>query len=403
MIEDYFKMAWNGLKTRKLRSWLTMIGIFIGIAAVVALVAVGQGLERTITEQFEELGTDKIFIQPKGQFGVPGLETAVELTKDDVETVSKTKGIEEATGMVAGVIKVEFNEEVIYQFLIGIEEEGKAMYEEFGSWEIEKGREVKKSDSDKVSLGYNYGIEKRVFTKEVNIRDRIKINDEEFKVVGLYKKIGNPQDDAQLYTNDETAREILELDDEVHFILARTSAGEEPSAVAEAVKKELRKARDLERGEEDFTVQTFEELIESVQAILGVVQTVLVGIAAISLIVGGIGIMNTMYTSVLQRTQEIGVMKAIGARNRNIATLFVIESGMLGLFGGAIGIVLGMGIAKMVEVAAEGFGYGIIKVYFPWYLILGALAFSFAIGTISGVLPAVRASRLKPVDALRYE
>jgi len=403
MIEEYFKMAWNGLKTRKLRSWLTMIGIFVGIAAVVALVAVGQGLEKSITEQFEELGTDKIFIQPKGQFGVPGLETAVELTKDDIETVSKTKGIDEATGMVAGIVKVEFDDEIIYQFLIGIEEEGKSMYEEFGSWEIEKGREVKESDSNKVSLGYNYGIEKRVFTKEVNLRDMIKINDEEFRVVGLYKKIGNPQDDAQLYTNDATAREVLGLDDEVQFILAQTSAGAEPSVVAEAVKKELRKARDLDKGEEDFTVQTFEELIESLQTILGVVQTVLIGIAAISLVVGGIGIMNTMYTSVLQRTQEIGIMKAIGARNRSILSLFMVESGMLGLFGGTIGIMLGMGMAKVVEIAAEGFGYGIIKVYFPWYLILGALLFSFVIGTVSGVLPAIRASKLKPVDALRYE
>ncbi len=403
MIEDYFKIAWNGLKTRKVRSWLTMLGIFVGIASVVALVAIGQGLEKSITEQFEELGTDKIFIQPKGQFGVPGLDSAVELTNDDVETVSKTKGIEEATGMLAGIVKIEFDDEIIYQFLIGVEEEGKSMYEEFGSWEIAKGREVKEEDSSKVSLGYNYGLEKKVFTKEVNLRDRIKINGEEFKVVGIYKKIGNPQDDAQIYSNEATVRKVLGLDEEVQFILARTSSGEVPSDVAEAVKKELRKARDLEKGKEDFTVQTFEELIESFQTILSVVQTVLIGIAAISLVVGGIGIMNTMYTSVLQRTQEIGIMKAIGARNRSISSLFVIESGMLGLFGGAIGIALGIAIAKSVELVADGLGYGILKVFFPWYLILGALAFSFAVGTISGVLPAIRASRLKPVDALRYE
>ncbi|MBW2993688.1 ABC transporter permease [Candidatus Woesearchaeota archaeon] len=403
MIRDFFKLALNNLRKRKVRSWLTMIGIFIGIAAVVALIAIGQGLEHSITEQFEELGTDKIFIQPKGQYGIPGLESAVDLTEDDTETVSKTKGVEDATGMVSGIVKVEFDDEIIYQFLIGLEEEGKSLFEEFGSWEIDKGRDVKEGDSNKVSLGYNYGLKKKVFTRQVKVRDRIKINDEEFKVVGTYKKIGNPQDDAQIYTDDQTAREVLGLDNEVQFIIVRTNAGEEPSKVADAIKKELRKARDLEKGKEDFTVQTFEELIESFQTILLVVQVVLIGIAAISLVVGGIGIMNTMYTSVLQRTQEIGVMKAIGAKNRSILSLFVIESGMLGLFGGMIGVVLGMGIAKIVEMIAEEFGYGMLKVFFPWYLILGALLFSFGVGTISGVFPAIRASRMKPVDALRYE
>jgi len=403
MIGDYFKIAWNGLKTRKLRSWLTMIGIFIGIAAVVALVAVGQGLEKSITEQFKQLGTDKLFIQPKGQIGgIPSIDTAAQLTKEDVKTVSRTKGIEIASGMVAGVVKIEFEDEVSYQLLTGVEEEAKELYKEFADWQIEIGREVEEKDKNKVALGYSYGA-KKIFSKPVNVRDRIKLNNNEFRVSGIYKKIGNPQDDAQIYTNEKTARELLGLDDEVHFIIAKVSSGKDARVIAESVKKELRKERNLKKGNEDFTVQTFEELIESFQKILYVVQAVLIGIAAISLIVGGVGIMNTMYAAVLQRTQEIGILKAIGARNSSILALFLIESGLLGLFGGIIGTGIGIGIAKVIETIADKWGLGVLKVYFPWYLILGIVLFSFSIGAISGVMPAMRAAKLKPVDALRYE
>ena len=393
----------NNITHRKLRSWLTMIGIFIGIAAVVALVAVGQGLEKSITEQFKQLGTDKLFIQPKGQIGgIPSIDTAAQLTKEDVKTVSRTKGIEIASGMVAGVVKIEFEDEVSYQLLTGVEEEAKELYKEFADWQIEIGREVEEKDKNKVALGYSYGA-KKIFSKPVNVRDRIKLNNNEFRVSGIYKKIGNPQDDAQIYTNEKTARELLGLDDEVHFIIAKVSSGKDARVIAESVKKELRKERNLKKGNEDFTVQTFEELIESFQKILYVVQAVLIGIAAISLIVGGVGIMNTMYAAVLQRTQEIGILKAIGARNSSILALFLIESGLLGLFGGIIGTGIGIGIAKVIETIADKWGLGVLKVYFPWYLILGIVLFSFSIGAISGVMPAMRAAKLKPVDALRYE
>jgi len=119
--------------------------------------------------------------------------------------------------------------------------------------------------------------------------------------------------------------------------------------------------------------------------------------------VGGVGIMNTMYTSVLERTQEIGVMKAIGAKNRDILTIFLIESGFLGLMGGMVGVLMGIGIGKAIEFGAAQAGLAILKVYFPWYLIVGSLLFSFLIGAFSGLAPARQAAKLKPVDALRYE
>jgi len=144
--------------------------------------------------------------------------------------------------------------------------------------------------------------------------------------------------------------------------------------------------------------------LKSFQNIFGVIQAVLVGIAGISLIVGGIGIMNTMYTAVIERTKEIGTMKAVGARNSHILLIFLFESGLLGLVGGAIGIVIGYGLGKGAQyMATIGLGTDLLRAYFPWYLILGALVFSFLIGTLSGILPALQAAKLKPAEALRRE
>ena len=176
------------------------------------------------------------------------------------------------------------------------------------------------------------------------------------------------------------------------------------NTIAEKIKVELRRFRDVKKDEEDFDIQTPEQLLGSFGDVLNIVQSVLIGIAAISLLVGGIGIANTMYTAVIERTKEIDIMKSVGAQNKDILLIFVIESGMLGLAGGAIGIAVGIGLSKLVEYLAFVYlGTSLIKAFFPWYLILGSLLFSFLVGTISGLLPARQAASLKPVDALRYE
>jgi putative ABC transport system permease protein len=187
--------------------------------------------------------------------------------------------------------------------------------------------------------------------------------------------------------------------------MARVKDNYIPGDVAENIKEKLRKHRNVKEGEEDFTVQTSQELLDSVGVILDAVQWFLIGIAAISLLVGGIGIMNTMYTSVLERTREIGVMKAIGARNGDITILFLIEAGVLGMAGGLIGCLLGVTLSKTVEILSAGAlaNSTLVKAYVSAELIAGALLLSFIVGCVSGVLPARQAANLKPVDALRYE
>jgi len=164
------------------------------------------------------------------------------------------------------------------------------------------------------------------------------------------------------------------------------------------------KFRDVTEKTKDFTILTPEEFLGTFQTILNVLTGFLFGIAAISLLVGGIGIMNTMYTSVLERTQEIGTMKAVGARNRNIYSIFIIESGLIGLIGGIFGVILGISVSKGISlIASQALGTNLFQAATPWYLIAGCLIFAFGIGAFAGSIPSWQASRLSPVEALRYE
>ena len=404
MLQDYIGYVFENFRKRKMRTWLTMIGIFIGIAAVVALVSLGQGLQQFIDEQFEAFGTDKLIIQPKTGFAPPGSDlTTTEITSNDEEVVERTRGVIETTSFILENVKVEFNEQTRFHQLFSIPtDEGKKLYDEINQFEVQDGRDVRKGDKFKVLVGVGF-IEDDLFQPNVKVGDKIEINDMEFKVIGHYERIGNSGDDRTLVITEEAMREIFNVGERVDFILARTAKSEKPSNVAVRVEKELRTSRDLEEGKEDFVVQTSEDFIESFQNILLAVQLVLAGIAAISLLVGGIGITNTMYTAVLERTKEIGIMKAIGARNSDILKIFLLESGILGLAGGIIGVALGIGFSKLVEIAVSTTGNTFLKAAFPWYLVTGALLFAFLVGAISGAMPAIRASRLKPVDALRYE
>jgi len=405
MIGDFFKFSLDGIKKRKLRSSLTMIGIFIGIAAVVSLISLGQGLEVTITEQFQQVGSDKIFVLPGGGFGPPG--AAIEkLSEHDKDVIKKVKGVEEIGASIFRFGNIKFDDQTKFLPINGMPTEngeGDIFVEAF-NLDVVSGRHLKDGDGNKAVVGFRHGEENLIFDKPVKLRDSIEIEGEEFKVVGVLDKIGNPADDSNIYIPLSTAEDLFDVDDEFDFIYVVVQNGFDPNQVSENIEDEMRKDRDLDEGEENFRVQTFGDILETFNSIFGIVQAVIVGIAAISLLVGGVGIMNTMYMSVLERTKEIGVMKAIGARNSHIMQIFLFESGIYGILGGLIGILMGVGIAKGIElIAAQTLGSGLLVAHISFSLLFGALVFSFVIGALSGIAPAYRASKLHPVDALRYE
>ena len=405
MKADYFKLAAKNLRKRKLRSWLTVLGIVISVAIIFILISLSVGLRNAIDEQFKSLGSDKFFIMPKGQAGAPGSGGAVELTVEDVKAVEKVRGVKAVSYAVAGNARVDFEKQTRYFMIAGIpmDQDARAVYVESTSLKIDEGRMLDFGDSGKIMIGYDYKYN-GVFDKPVHTGDTLLINGKDFRVVGIMARIGNPSDDRNIIMGLDDFKELFNSGDRVDQIVVQVSAGENISEVAERTKDKLIRFRGVTEKTQDFSITTPEELLASFDIILNIITGFLVGVAAISLLVGSIGIANTMYTSVLERTKEIGTMKAIGAKNSDILLIFLIESGLIGLAGGLIGLVLGYGAAKTVEyIAVNQLNTTLLQAASPLWLVFGCLAFGFLTGAVSGTLPALRASKLRPVDALRYE
>ncbi len=405
MIRDFMRMSLENFKNRKVRSWLTMVGIFIGITAVVAIISLGQGLQVAINEQFNELGLDKIFIQPGG--GGFGGSAAVILDDDDRKEIENTQGVINTLGLVFQSATIEFKDEQEQVLVTGYTlKEGDELYKEMMGVYIEQGRLLERGDSFKAVVGFSHAQDKRIWSRGLGLGDKLVIRGFDVTVVGIQEDLGNAADNEGVQISAEAYERIfgVRVEEEYQNIVAQTAPGQDPNVIAENIEKNLRNFRNLDEGDEDFSLQTTEELADSFGSILNIVNVVIIGIAAISLVIGGIGIMNTMYTAVVERTQEIGIMKAIGAQNKDILTIFLIESGILGLVGGAIGVITGLGIAKIVEIVGIiQTGSPLIRFWWSWELIVGALLFSFLVGAISGLAPAYQASKQKPVDSLRYE
>lgn len=409
MIKDYFKLSVRNLRKRKLQSWLTLLGILISIATIFMLISLSIGLENAVQEQFRMLGTDKFFVFAKGSMesGGSGSNTAaVQLTLEDINTIEKVQGVKQVTYMNAQPGKIEFNEKTRYAYVIGIPLDNAEIFKamsETSSFKISEGRLFKESDKRRVMVGAKYAQETHL-GKKVDVGDTLLINNQEFEVIGILQTMGNSQDDQNIYTSFEDFKEMYNSGERVDQVIVQVNSNENLSEVAKKVEKKLRGARGVTEDTQDFEILTPEELLASFGAILSIITGFLLSVAAISLIVGSIGIANTMYTSILERTREIGVMKAIGAKNKDILFIFLIEAGLLGLMGGILGIAVGLGVGKIIEViAVQQLGTTLLKIGAPWYLFAGCLAFSFLIGIISGLIPAWQASKTKVVDALRYE
>ncbi len=401
MIQDYPKLALKNLRKRKLRSWLTIIGIVISIAVIFTLISLSLGLRGAIDEQFKALGADKIFINPRGTAGVTS--SAASFTITDVNVIEKVPGVKDISYAVLGNGKVEFDKQTKYFMIIGLPLDRIKLYTDSINIKMDEGNLLQKGVTGRVMLGYDYKYNK-VFDKPLKTGDKITINGKEFKVSGIVGTLGNPSDDKNIYLSTEEFKGLFNSGDRIDSILVQVSDQNQIKETADKINKKLLKSRGVTEKTKDFDVSTPEELLASFDQILNIITAFLVGIAAISLLVGGIGIANTMYTSVLERTKEIGAMKAVGAKNSDILLIFLFESGLIGLIGGIIGILLGYVISKTVEIiAVTALNTTLLKAAVPGHLVFGCLGFAFLIGALSGTIPALTASKLRPADALRYE
>jgi len=404
MISDYFKLAFNNLRKRGLRSWLTILGIFIGIAAVVSLISMGQGLETAVTGQFGTLSVDLITIQNKGTgFGPPGSTVVEKLNDHDLKIVENVRGVEKVLPRLIRVGSLEYNGIAGFGYATDIPEEkdlSEVVYNSIGV-EAEQGKLLDSDDHGKILLG-NYFIDTEDFKKSFAVGKKVLINGKVFEIGGILEKTSSFTTNTVVFMLNDDLENLMDINNEYDLLIAKVKDKDELENVAEEIKRKLRNDRNEKLGEETFRVQTPLQSLSSVRDILNIINIIVIGIAAISLFVGGVGIANTMYTSVVERTREIGVMKAIGAQNKNVLTMFLIESGLLGLVGGIIGAIIGMSSALGIAyIASQSLGENVFVVAVSFPLLIGAVAFSFIVGVLSGILPAMQASKLNVVDALR--
>jgi putative ABC transport system permease protein len=404
MIGEYLKIAGRNLRKRKLRAFLTLLGIVIAVMTIFVLISVSLGLQEAVEEQFRLLGTDKFFVQPRGTLAGPGTVGAVMLTEKDDEVLRKLNGVKETSIWAARSAKIELSDEIRYTTVVGIDLETSDLFIETGSYEAVEGRVLKKGDVGNLMIGSQYKYN-NFLGREVQVGDRILINDErEFRVKGILKPIGNSGDDRLIYMPMDDFRPLFNLPERIDTIVVQVIEEENLKSIAESAERKLLKSRGLDEDMRDFTILTPEELLETIGVVLNIITAFLLGVAAISLVVGGIGIANTMYTSVLERTKEIGVMKSIGATNTTVLLIFLVESALLGLVGGVIGVGAGFGVSRAIEwIAVNQLGTTLLRAVTPIYLIVGCLAFAAVVGGASGTLPAYQATKIKPVEALRYE
>jgi len=395
-LKESSKIALIALTRNKVRSFLTMLGIIIGVMSVVLLMSLGAGLQQSIKQEFERLGTNSIYVMPgnleEGLGGGKGFQTN-KLKFSDADDIKKNiKTVVAVSGGIESSVAVTYKGETrkVVSFY-GVDPE----FTEIAEYKIEKGRTFTKSENNSGKRVVIVGktIVEKLLKGAEPLGKEILVKDKKYKIIGVLEKlgsiIGQDQDNA-VFLPIESARRQLNFDRPT-WIIAKVDNTQNITKTKTEIRKLL-----LERlSNDDFSVLTSEETLQAVNVILSVVTSVLAGIAAISLLVGGIGISNIMLVSVTERTREIGLRKAVGARPKDILTQFLIEAVILSVTGGIIGLLL----ATLGTLGLSFF----MKATITLTAVILAFGFSVIVGVIFGVVPAIRAAKLEPIIALRYE
>jgi len=396
--KESIKYSLRNLSHRKTRSAFTIISILVGIATIFIFVSFGLGLYKYIDEISSGSSADKIMIQPKG---LAGMDPTFSFSEKELGVVERTSGVYEASGVYFKTAEVQKGKVKKYTYVIAYDPK-KPLIMSIFNIDVEMGRELQPGDSG-VVLGYNYLLPDKIFSKPYELNDNIEINGKKIKVIGFYESVGSPPDDAQIYVTNDFIKELYPNETlPYNWIVAKVDVSN-IERVTKDVEKNLRKERNLDEGKEDFYVQSYDAMIESYSMILDIVIGFIILIALISVFVSAVNTANTMITSVLERVKEIGVIKSIGGQNSEIFSIFLFESSFLGFAAGVLGVIFGWIISFTGGKILTSLGYGFLQPYSPFWLFLSGIAFATLTGAISGVVPAIRASKINPVDALRYE
>ncbi|MBN2880881.1 ABC transporter permease [Candidatus Woesearchaeota archaeon] len=395
-----FKHALNMVLHSKLRSWLTILGIVIGVASVISIVAIGAGMEKSVTDQMSGLGADILTVTSgyskamsamgPGRFRDEGGSSSSDpITNKDVQALKGVYEIKYMDTRISGRADVYYVGESSSVSVTGVDPK---VWKEITTDEVGEGRLLDAADTNVVVIGARLATE--TFEREIGINKLITIGDKLFRVVGILEDgTGN-----EIYMPINSAYDVLEdsTRGEYDSIVIQVKEDVDVDNATEKIEKKLMLSRHVTEKTRDFSVSSSAQMMSMVSSMTSTITGFLTGIAAISLLVGAVGIANTMFTSVLEKTKTIGIMKAIGARDRDILLIFLFNAGIIGFVGGLLGIALGALIAQgMVAIGMTAVVE--LKTVFI------SLAVSIIVGMISGFIPAYQGSQLHPVDALRYE
>lgn len=398
-------MALTSLYANKMRSLLTMLGIIIGVGAVIALVSVGMGVRSNVTSSIASLGSNMLIISPgaSNKGGVRGAAGSRQTLKyDDAKAIkSKVKDIDYVSPTVQTSYQIVYGNQNWNTTVEGVTPE----FMSIRSLSVSNGSFISTNDLEKRNRVAVIGttVAENLFDEKNPVGQNIRINNQPYKVIGLLtskgqSSMGQDQDDM-IYVPLTTAMERMLGITYVQSINVQVSDSTKMDQVQENIETLLRQRHHLTAGnkEDDFTVRNLTSLMETVSQSTSMLTLLLGAIAGISLLVGGIGIMNIMMVSVTERTREIGIRKALGATFMNIMTQFLIESMVIGVIGGLIGILVGIGASQLIS------KFGNFTTVITATPIIVSFAFSVGIGLFFGIYPARKAAKLDPIEALRYE
>ena len=403
MYKESFLMAWASLIATKMRSILTMLGIIIGVAAVIALVSIGNGVKQDIQNSISSLGSNLLMVMP-GAPRTPGVRPSQgsmkSLKVSDYQAISKLDGVKAASPYTANSYVTIYQSKNWTTTVSGVS----SNFQDVNNWTMAEGRFISSKNVENRERVAVVGqtVVKNLFAGEDPVGKEIRVKNIPFRVIGVLNSkgngtMGNDQDDT-IFIPYTTAMERVEGVDYLRMVYVVANDDNGIDRLQSDIENLLRVRHGIkDTNLDDFNIQNMKSIMETMEQTTGTLTLFLGAVAAISLVVGGIGIMNIMLVSVTERTREIGIRKALGATYFVIVTQFLIEAVVISLMGGLIGIALGIGASKLIGLAS-----GMSTVISVPTIVL-SFAFSMAIGLVFGIYPARKAAKLNPIDALHYE
>ncbi len=409
---DTATLALNTLQHRNLRSWLAILGIVIGVASIISLISISFGMSSQINSRMQGLGANIITISPGGQqagrfalggFGAAGggprpegfggNEGSNQITFQEADDLRQLPGVQYLDARVQGRGTVTYKDKNASLTVVGSEPQA---FKDTVGVDVLYGRPL--SISDRYSAVVGYSVANATFNDFDLLNKQVKINNVTFRVVGILASSGASfgGSDRSVYIPQKTAQELFNQTKTVSSIVVVAAADHDTDTVAAELEGELISLHQVTKTTEDFSIQTASTIESALTSVTNTLSIFLGGIASISLLVGGIGVANTMFMSVLEQTKYIGLLKALGTKNRDVLKLFMFEAGIIGLIGGVLGIALSIVVSSLLT----DFG---LPSSLTLDLVAGGLGFSVIVGLVSGLVPARNAASLEPIDALRYE